>query len=126
MPRRGSATRLGLEDHRVQRPSRTHGRHHMARTTLHDEIQHDGGANAFVARQAENLRHWAAPKVESTRAWSEVAAAYGLIGGSAAAEEGRRKAQDAKKEYGPVVERGARKAGEAVAHAGCSPSVSRS
>lgn len=88
----------------------------MARTTLHDEIQHDGGANAFVARQAENLRHWAAPKVESTRAWSEVAAAYGLIGGSAAAEEGRRKAQDAKKEYGPVVERGARKAGEAVAH----------
>ena len=88
----------------------------MARTTLHDEIQHDGGANAFVARQAENLRHWAAPKVESTRAWSEVAAAYGLIGGSAAAEEGRRKAQDAKQEYGPVVERGARKAGEAVAH----------
>lgn len=88
----------------------------MARTTLHDEIQHDGGANAFVARQAENLRHWAAPKVESTRAWSEVAAAYGLIGGSAAAEEGRRKAQDAKEEYGPVVERGARKAGEAVAH----------
>ena len=88
----------------------------MARKTLHDEIQHDGGANAFVARQAENLRHWAAPKVESTRAWSEVAAAYGLIGGSAAAEEGRRKAQDAKKEYGPVVERGARKAGEAVAH----------
>ena len=71
----------------------------MARKTLHDEIQHDGGANAFVARQAENLRHWAAPKVESTRAWSEVAAAYGLIGGSAAAEEGRRKAQDAKKEY---------------------------
>ncbi|WP_211170972.1 hypothetical protein, partial [Parazoarcus communis] len=86
------------------------------RKTLHDEIQHDGGANAFVARQAENLRHWAAPKVESTRAWSEVAAAYGLIGGSAAAEEGRRKAQDAKEEYGPVVERGARKAGEAVAH----------
>ena len=79
----------------------------MARKTLHDEIQHDGGANAFVARQAENLRHWAAPKVESTRAWSEVAAAYGLIGGSAAAEEGRRKAQDAKKEYGPMVERGA-------------------
>ena len=68
----------------------------MARKTLHDEIQHDGGANAFVARQAENLRHWAAPKVESTRAWSEVAAAYGLIGGSAAAEEGRRKASEAR------------------------------
>lgn len=87
----------------------------MARKTLHDEIRHDGGSDTFAARQAENLRHWAAPKIEAARTWGEYGAAFTGVGAHVAAEEGRRAAQDAKKEYGPRVEKQAKRAGDAVA-----------
>lgn len=87
----------------------------MARTTLNDDIQHDGGADTFVARQAENLRHWASPKIEAARTWGEYGAAFTGVGAHVAAEEGRRAARDAKDEYGPRVEHQAHRAGEAVA-----------
>lgn len=66
----------------------------MARKTLSTEIEHDGAADTFFARQAEALRHWAAPQLENARAWGEVSAAYGTVGGKVAAAEGRRLAQD--------------------------------
>lgn len=87
----------------------------MARKTLNDEIQHDGGADTFVTRQTENLRHWAAPKLEAARTWGEYGAAFTGVGASVAAEEGRRAAHDAKREYGPRVEKQAKRAGDAVA-----------
>ena len=87
----------------------------MARKTLNDEIRHDGHADTFAVRQAENLRHWAAPKIEAARAWGEYGAAFTGVGASVAAEEGRRAAHDAKKEYGPRVEKQAKRAGDAVA-----------
>ncbi|MGC5049321.1 hypothetical protein [Micrococcus porci] len=66
----------------------------MARTTLSNEIEHDGSADTFFARQAENLRHWAAPQLENARAWAEVTTGFGQVGGKVAAAEGRRLAEE--------------------------------
>lgn len=66
----------------------------MARKNLSNDIEHDGTVDTFLARQAENLLHWAAPKLENARAWGEVSAAYGTVGGKAAAHQTRRFAED--------------------------------
>lgn len=89
----------------------------MARTTLTTDsaIQHDGGADTFLTRQGESLRHWAAPRIEAALAWGEHGTALGGVGAAAAAEEGRRRAKDATQEYVPVVREGAERAGKAVA-----------
>lgn len=80
----------------------------MARKTLttDSDIRHDGSAETFLMRQAESLRHWAAPQLEAARAWGEYGAAAGGVGAAVAGEEGRRLAKDVKKDVVPAVTAG--------------------
>lgn len=79
--------------------------------TTDSAIQHDGGADTFLTRQGEILRHWAEPRIEAALAWGEAGTAFGEVGTTVAAEEGRRRAKDVKQDMAPLAER----AGKAVA-----------